>query len=80
MAVILIAAGILIYRASLKSSVDALLLLKNLSGRKELDMTASVQMELGDETLRTDVRLFRTQAGGEHHPLHRGQRRAAVLL
>lgn len=27
-------------------------------------MTASVQMELGDETLRTDVRLFRTQAGG----------------
>lgn len=63
-AVILIAAGILIYRASLKSSVDALLLLKNLSGRKELDMTASVQMELGDETLRTDVRLFRTQAGG----------------
>lgn len=61
---ILIAAGILIYRASLKSSVDALLLLKNLSGRKELDMTASVQMELGDETLRTDVRLFRTQAGG----------------
>ena len=62
--VILIAAGIFIYRASLKSSVDALLLLKNLSGRKELDMTASVQMELGDETLRTDVRLFRTQADG----------------
>ena len=64
-AVILIAAGILIYRASLKSSVDALLLLKNLSGRKELDMDASVQMDLGDETLQTDAHLFRTQADGK---------------
>ena len=62
--VALIIAGILIYRASLKSSVDALLLLKDLSGRRELDMTASVQMDLGDETLQTDARLFRTQAGG----------------
>ena len=62
--VALIIAGILIYRASLKSSVDALLLLKDLSGRRELDMTASVQMELGDETLQTDAHLFRTQAGG----------------
>ena len=33
-----------VYKRQLKSSVDALLLLKNLAGRKELDMTASVQM------------------------------------
>ena len=62
---VLLAAGILIYRASLKSSVDALLLLKNLSGRKELDMSASVQMELDNETLQTDAHLFRTQADGK---------------
>ena len=58
-------AGVLIYRANLKSSVDALLLLKNLSARKELDMDASVQMDLGDETLQTDAHLFRTQADGK---------------
>lgn len=72
MAVILIAAGILIYRASLKSSVDALLLLKNLSGRKELDMTASVQMELGDETLPNGRAPVPHAGRWEHHPLHRG--------
>ena len=61
----LAAAGVMIYKASLKSSVDALLLLKNLSSRKELDMDATVQMDLGDETLQTDAHLFRTQADGK---------------
>lgn len=78
--VALIIAGILIYRASLKSSVDALLLLKDLSGRRELDMTASVQMDLGDETLQTDARLVPHAGRRKHDSLHRGKRRPAILL
>lgn len=61
---VLAVAGTLIYRASLKSSVDALLLLKNLTEKAELDTDASVRLELGDETLRTDAHLFHTTANG----------------
>ena len=58
-------AGALIYRASLKSSVDALLLLKNLTEQAELDTDASIQLALGGETMRTDAHLFHTTANGK---------------
>lgn len=62
-AVLLLTAVVLLYRANLKSSVDALLLLKDLSAREDLDMQASIQIELGTQTLQTDAHLFRAQAG-----------------